>query len=64
MATKLGRAMEPRVIMQVLTCAVEKVVSTDHLLMRTWWDKVREPSLRNPQSWLDVDDACENNDWG
>eukprot|EP00975_Prorocentrum_lima_P062828 12887824-Prorocentrum_lima.AAC.1 len=31
MATQLGCAMEPRVIMLVLTCAVEKVVPTDQL---------------------------------
>eukprot|EP00975_Prorocentrum_lima_P052113 10915460-Prorocentrum_lima.AAC.1 len=27
---------------------------TDHFLTRTWWGKVSDPALRNPQHMVDV----------
>eukprot|EP00975_Prorocentrum_lima_P024899 5227969-Prorocentrum_lima.AAC.1 len=54
MAVKLGCAMEPRVIMQVLSHATEEEILTDYLLTRTWWDRVSDLTLRNPQGMVDV----------
>eukprot|EP00975_Prorocentrum_lima_P064274 12896576-Prorocentrum_lima.AAC.1 len=57
MATQLGCAFEPREILQVLKCAVEKGIITDQLLKRIWWDRVSQPSLRIPQRHVGSDDA-------
>eukprot|EP00975_Prorocentrum_lima_P010701 2271816-Prorocentrum_lima.AAC.1 len=50
MAEKLGCALEPRVIMNVLTYAVNNVIITDTVLQITWYARVSQLSLRNPQS--------------
>eukprot|EP00975_Prorocentrum_lima_P067119 12913117-Prorocentrum_lima.AAC.1 len=54
MAVKLGCALEPRVIMMMLTSVVDKAIQEDAILQRAWCDKTTQHSLRNPHSIWEV----------
>eukprot|EP00975_Prorocentrum_lima_P052372 10976423-Prorocentrum_lima.AAC.1 len=54
MAIKLGAALEPRMIMLVLSSVVEKVIEDDAILKRVWFDKIMQPHLRKPSRIWDV----------
>eukprot|EP00975_Prorocentrum_lima_P024639 5178897-Prorocentrum_lima.AAC.1 len=54
MAVKLGCALEPRVIMMVLTNTVGKVIHEDAIRKREWYDNIIQSSLRTPHSMWDV----------
>eukprot|EP00975_Prorocentrum_lima_P000793 162917-Prorocentrum_lima.AAC.1 len=54
MAVKLGCALEPRVIMRVLTDAVARVIHEDAILKRVLYGEISQPSLRNLNSVWDV----------
>eukprot|EP00975_Prorocentrum_lima_P061365 12863895-Prorocentrum_lima.AAC.1 len=56
MALKLGAALEPRMIMVVLTSVTDKVIREDDLLRRAWSDRFLQPKLRNPSSTWDIVD--------
>eukprot|EP00975_Prorocentrum_lima_P051188 10723936-Prorocentrum_lima.AAC.1 len=54
MALKLGAALEPRMIMMVLTNVTDKVIREDDILKRVWYDRAMQPKLRNPSSTWDI----------
>eukprot|EP00975_Prorocentrum_lima_P041480 8713031-Prorocentrum_lima.AAC.1 len=54
MAVELGCALEPRVIIMVLTNIVGKVIHADAHLKRAWYDKIIQSSLRTPHNMWDV----------
>eukprot|EP00975_Prorocentrum_lima_P046766 9775052-Prorocentrum_lima.AAC.1 len=54
MALKLGAALEPRMIMMMLTNVTDKVIREDDILIRAWPDRAMQAKLRNPSATWDI----------